>query len=54
MNLITENYPAYQNNIPQTGQHILAQQTNNMVVVYQAFNPLIANYAIQNQQFGGG
>lgn len=54
MNLITENYPAYQNNIPQTGQHILAQQTDNMVVVYQAFNPLIANYAIQNQQFGGG
>lgn len=53
MNLITENYPTYLNNIPQTGQHILAQQTGNTIVVYQAFNPLIANYAVQNQQFGG-
>ncbi len=53
MNLITENYPVYQNRIPQTGQHILAQQTDENIVVYQAFNPLIANYAVQKQQFGG-
>lgn len=53
MNLITENYLTYQNHIPQTGQHILAQQANDCIIVYQAFNPFIANYAIEHQQFGG-
>jgi hypothetical protein len=53
MNLITENYPVYEDNIPQTGQHILAQQSQNSIIVYQAFNPAIANYAVEHQQFGG-
>ena len=38
---------------PQFGKHILAQYNDNRVIVYQAFNPVIANYAVANQRFGG-
>lgn len=53
MNLTTEDYPTYQSNIPQNGQHILSQQTQDTIIVYQAFNPFIAKFAVENQQFGG-
>lgn len=39
--------------IPVDGQHILAQQKENQILVYQAFNPRIADYAIEHQEFGG-
>jgi hypothetical protein len=54
MNIEIELYQQQQSCIPQTGQHILAQQTNDCIIVYQAFNPFIANYAVDHQQFGGG
>ncbi|XP_066302581.1 uncharacterized protein [Branchiostoma lanceolatum] len=38
---------------PRTGRHILAQYDDNSVVVYQAFRPEIAEYAVKNQRFGG-
>ncbi|KAK3085135.1 hypothetical protein FSP39_024932 [Pinctada imbricata] len=38
---------------PKSGQHILAQFTDEDVVVYQAFKQSIASYAVENQQFGG-
>lgn len=38
---------------PREGKHILAQYDDRSVIVYQAFNPSIAKYAVQNQQFGG-
>ena len=53
MNIEIELYQQQQSCIPQTGQHILAQQTNDTIIVYQAFNPFIANYATEHQQFGG-
>lgn len=53
MNLETELYQHQQSHIPQVGQYILAQQTKDAIIVYQAFNPFIANYALEHQQFGG-
>lgn len=38
---------------PQAGQHILAQFDEVSIVVYQAYRPSIARYAVENQRFGG-
>ena len=35
---------------PKEGRHILAQYDDDTVVVYQAFSPVIAEYAIRNQK----
>lgn len=53
MHLKTIKYPEYEEKIPQKGQHILAQCSEENIIVYQAFNPRIAAYAVANQQFGG-
>lgn len=53
MTLETIPYAQYETHLPQTGQHILAQLRGANILVYQAFNPLIAGYAVQHQQFGG-
>lgn len=53
MNFKTIPYSEYQPQIPSKGKHILAQQTTDHILVYQAFKPSIANYAIKNQTFGG-
>ena len=54
MNLKTIPYKDYETNLPQEGRCILGQMTNEEnLVVYQAFNPSIAKYAVANQQFGG-
>ena len=38
---------------PTEGKHILAQFDTHSVVVYQAFRPEIALYALEHQRFGG-
>ena len=53
MKLKTIKYKDYLKNIPSKGNHILAQQTENELLVYQAFNHQISNFAIENQKFGG-
>ncbi len=53
MNLETILYTKYLKGIPKEGQHILAQQSETELIVYMAFNDAIANYAIENQVFGG-
>lgn len=53
MKLQTTTYSSYINNVPADGQVILAQQTENSIVVYQAYNHAIADYAVKNKQFGG-
>ncbi len=53
MQLKTEKYTNYLNQIPAEGQHILAQQTADQIIVYQAFNPNIARFAVEHQCFGG-
>lgn len=35
------------------GKIILAQYDDEYIVVYQAFNSEIANYAVENQKFEG-
>eukprot|EP01118_Nematostelium_gracile_P008219 TRINITY_DN2722_c0_g1_i1.p1 TRINITY_DN2722_c0_g1~~TRINITY_DN2722_c0_g1_i1.p1 ORF type:complete len:231 (+),score=62.25 TRINITY_DN2722_c0_g1_i1:85-777(+) len=38
---------------PKSGQYIMAQYSDDSVVVYQAFNAEIADYAVKNQKFDG-
>lgn len=38
---------------PDSGQHILAQFDSESIVVYQAYRPAIADYAVKHQCFGG-
>ena len=38
---------------PKSGQHILAQTVHGAVIVYQAFKPSIAEFAVKNNKFGG-
>ncbi|XP_780840.1 uncharacterized protein LOC575340 [Strongylocentrotus purpuratus] len=54
MEWATEKY-CDQNNVcwPIAGKHILAQFDEHSVVVYQAFCPAIAKYAVDHQRFGG-
>jgi len=49
----TEQYTAQQNRLPATGKQIIAYREDESIIVYQAFNHSIANYAVQHQQFGG-
>jgi Domain of unknown function (DUF4291) len=53
MKIKTEEYSKALLHWPKTGQHILAHQQEEMLVVYQAYNPAIAEYAVQFQQMGG-
>ncbi|MCL7753913.1 DUF4291 domain-containing protein [Polaribacter sp. Z022] len=53
MNLKTIKYKDYESNLPQTGNHIVGQEEGKNIIVYQAFNPKIADYAIKHQVFGG-
>jgi hypothetical protein len=53
MNLKTIQYSLYEKKLPQNGNWILGQEIDDTVVVYQAFKPEIAEYAVQNQKFGG-
>lgn len=38
---------------PQSGHHILAQFDEESIIVYQAYRPSIARFAVEHQQFGG-
>ncbi|MFM2387570.1 MAG: hypothetical protein RL660_2327 [Bacteroidota bacterium] len=53
MTIQTINYFEQNKNIPQHGQVILGQQTEELIVVYQAYNKRIADYATSNQKLGG-
>ena len=53
MKLQTIPYAQYEQGLPQSGQHILGQLRGENIIVYQAFNPQIAEYAVKNQKFGG-
>ena len=53
MNLELVPYKKYESELPQNGQHILGQLRGNNIIVYQAFNPEISEFAVRNQKFGG-
>ncbi|WP_121812854.1 DUF4291 domain-containing protein [Mucilaginibacter kameinonensis] len=53
MNIITEFYNQGLEHWPKTGQHILAHQTDQEIVVYQAYKKSISRFAVENQFLGG-
>ena len=53
MTLETELYVDQIERLPKSGEHIIGQLQENQIVVYQAFNSKIADYAVKNQKFGG-
>jgi Domain of unknown function (DUF4291) len=53
LDLVTEKYTDHLKYTPQKGKHILAHQTSEQIVVYQAFNSLISKFAVDNQFLGG-
>ncbi len=48
-----EPYYTYLDRIPKTGKRIIGFQTDDEMVVYQAYKPSIAEYAVEKQTFGG-
>jgi hypothetical protein len=38
---------------PRAGRHIMAQYDDRSLVVYQAYRPALADYAVKHQRFGG-
>ncbi len=53
MRLRTIPYSQYEMGLPQQGNYVLGQEIGDNIVVYQAFNHQIADYAIAHQKFGG-
>jgi len=51
--LIWERYEDQKRLWPQTGRHVVAQFDDESVVVYQAYNSAIAQYAVANKKFSG-
>ncbi len=53
MELKWENHQKVESTWPSQGQVILATYDDNEIVVYQAYRPSIAKFAVENQKFGG-
>lgn len=49
----TEKYLEYKARLPITEKQIIGQYNQKWIVVYQAFNPSISDYAVKHQRFGG-
>lgn len=48
-----EYYTEQKVRLPHAGRQIIGQMRGDELIVYQAFNPNIAAYAVQHQAFGG-
>lgn len=51
--VITEKHVDQQRHWPKTGRHILAHFDDTSLIVYQAYRPAIADFAVKHQRFGG-
>lgn len=51
--LVTEPWVEQRDVWPASGRHILAQWDDASIVVYQAYRPEIAAWAVEHQRFGG-
>jgi len=49
----TEKYTEQEKRLPKEGRQIIGRKEGDTIVVYQAFNPNIAKYAVEHQRFGG-
>jgi hypothetical protein len=54
MKLATEPYLEQSARWPAEGRHVLAHFDDESVIVYQAYRPSIALYAVEHGRFGGG
>jgi hypothetical protein len=52
-NMKFEHYTDQIRQWPQDGRHLLAHYDGESIVVYQAYRPSIAEYAVTHQRFGG-
>lgn len=48
-----ERYEEHEEHIPSQGKFIIAQFDKESIIVYQAFKPEIAAWAVEHQRFGG-
>jgi len=48
-----EKYAEQKKRLPTCGKQIIGRMEGDSIIVYQAFNPAIAAYALQHQKFGG-
>jgi len=48
-----EPYLSFSKRLPNEGRHITGFQTDEEIIVYQAYNLSIAKYAVENQKLGG-
>lgn len=48
-----EKYTEQVNRLPKEGRQIIGRLEGGNIIVYQAFNPNISKYAVENQKFGG-
>jgi hypothetical protein len=53
MRIATETYEVQRARWPAAGRHILAHYDAETIVVYQAYQPAIAEFAVAHQRFGG-
>lgn len=53
MKIKTELYQESLKRLPETGAHILGHQSEDQIVVYQAYKNNIADFAVANQILGG-
>lgn len=49
----TEKYIEQRKRLPEIGKQIIGRIKNDCIIVYQAFNIHIAEYAVKQQKFGG-
>ncbi len=53
MKIETQPYLDYNDKLPKKGRHIVGFQDAESIVVYQAYQHKIADFAVENQFFGG-
>lgn len=53
MKIETEQYIKQEELLPVGGKHIIGNYNDESIIVYQAFNEKIADYAVKHQTFGG-
>ena len=53
MRIQTESYTDSLQHLSDQGQHIIGHQVDDTIVVYQAYNHQIADFAVSHQHLGG-
>jgi hypothetical protein len=51
--LLIEPFASFQQKLPRQGKHFIGQLADGLITFYAAFNPVVADYAVRHQKFGG-